>query len=223
MSSMRTRTLATDYDGTLAENGLVAAETIAALERLKASGRRLVVVTGRQAADLVAAFPRVDLADRVVAENGATLYRPGTGGEVRLTRPVDERLVAALREQRVEPLSVGRCVVATSEANAATVVDAAKRLGLELEVGLNKGAAMALPHGVDKGTGLAAALDDLGLSPEETVGVGDAENDVAFLRLCGRSAAVANALATVQEGVDLELAAEDGAGVRELVELVLRS
>ena len=45
---MRFYCLATDYDGTIAHDGVVAATTIAALERLKASGRRLVLVTGRE-------------------------------------------------------------------------------------------------------------------------------------------------------------------------------
>ena len=45
----------------------------------------------------------------------------------------------------------------------------------------NKGAVMILPSGVNKATGLAAALEELGLSPHNVVGVGDAENDHAFL------------------------------------------
>jgi hydroxymethylpyrimidine pyrophosphatase-like HAD family hydrolase len=38
--------LATDYDGTLASQGMVDAATLAALERFKATGRRLILVTG---------------------------------------------------------------------------------------------------------------------------------------------------------------------------------
>jgi HAD superfamily hydrolase (TIGR01484 family) len=45
-------TVATDYDGTLAHHGRVDAATIAALQRLKASGRKLVMVTGRELPDL---------------------------------------------------------------------------------------------------------------------------------------------------------------------------
>ncbi len=50
---------------------------------------------------------------------------------------------------------------------------------------------MILPPGVNKAIGLAHALRDLGLSPHNVVGVGDAENDFSFLRHCGCSAAVA--------------------------------
>src|SRR5947209_13565074 len=81
---MRYLALATDYDGTLAADGRVAGDTVAALERLRATGRKLILVTGRELGDLVRVFPRVDLFGRVVAENGALLYRPGGGEEKRL-------------------------------------------------------------------------------------------------------------------------------------------
>jgi HAD superfamily hydrolase (TIGR01484 family) len=42
--------LATDYDGTLAKDGQVSEQTIAALERAMASGRKLLLVTGRMLA-----------------------------------------------------------------------------------------------------------------------------------------------------------------------------
>jgi uncharacterized protein YciI len=73
--------LATDYDATLASHGRVDEQTIAALERLKASGRRLLLVTGRELPDLKRVFDRLDLFDVVVAENGSLLYFPRTQEE----------------------------------------------------------------------------------------------------------------------------------------------
>ncbi len=40
--------LATDYDGTLAEDGVVAKTTLDALRLFKQSGRKLILVTGRE-------------------------------------------------------------------------------------------------------------------------------------------------------------------------------
>src|SRR5947207_1888179 len=73
--------LACDYDGTLAKDGVVSPQTIDALERLRASGRKLLLVTGRLLEDLQQAFPRLDLFAYVVAENGALLYNPGDSTE----------------------------------------------------------------------------------------------------------------------------------------------
>jgi hypothetical protein len=49
------------------------------------------------------------------------------------------------------------------------------------------------------------------------VGIGDAENDHAFLRACGCSAAVANALAAVKDTADFVTRGTRGAGVEELI------
>jgi hypothetical protein len=96
-----------------------------------------------------------------------------------------------------------------------------RELGLELEIIFNKGAVMVLPPGVNKASGLAAALAELGLSAHNTVGVGDAENDHAFLSLCEVSVAVANALPALKERCDAVTEGARGAGVVELVDWLL--
>ena len=76
---------------------------------------------------------------------------------------------------------------------------------------------MALPAGVSKATGLQIALQSMNMTAEQVVGVGDAENDLAFLRLCGLAVAVENALPEVRDGADLVIPEARGAGVRELI------
>ena len=55
---MRYLALCTDYDGTIAHHGRVDEPTIAALEGLRDSGRRLLLVTGRELDDLQTVFDR---------------------------------------------------------------------------------------------------------------------------------------------------------------------
>src|SRR5919206_4406026 len=81
---------------------------------------------------------------------------------------------------------------------------------------------MILPATVNKATGLAAALSELRLSAHNVVGVGDAENDHAFLDACDVSVAVANALPSVKERADHVTRAGWGDGVAELVEQILK-
>jgi hydroxymethylpyrimidine pyrophosphatase-like HAD family hydrolase len=215
---MRYRALASDYDGTLASAGVVDAPTLAALERLRASGRRLILVTGREIDDLCRVFPHLTLFDLVVAENGALLYWPATRAEQVLGERPPEAFITALQQRGVGPLSCGRVIVATWHPHETTVVEVIRDLGLELQVILNKEAVMVLPSGVNKATGLRVALDSLGLSPHNVVGVGDAENDQAFLGLCECAVAVANALSMVQECADWTTPHDHGAGVSELIE-----
>jgi HAD superfamily hydrolase (TIGR01484 family) len=219
---MRYLVLCTDYDGTLATDGRVLPETVSALERLLASGRRLVLVTGRELDDLQKVCPRLDLFEYVVAENGALLYEPSTGEETPLATRPPETFVALLRERGVGPISVGRVIVATWEPHESRVLATIRDLGLELQVIFNKGAVMILPAGVNKATGLASALEKMELSPHNAVGIGDAENDHALLALCECSAAVANALPTLKSAADIVTTADHGAGVVELIDELLR-
>jgi hydroxymethylpyrimidine pyrophosphatase-like HAD family hydrolase len=215
--------LACDFDGTIAWNGLVGEETLAALERVRNSGRKLILVTGRELDDLAEAFPRLDLFERVVAENGALLYRPASRETKCLTSSPSEDFVALLEQRGVAPISVGRGIVATWTPHEQTVLETIRDLGLEMQVIFNKGAVMVLPSGVNKASGLNAALGELGLSPHNVVGIGDAENDHAFLNLCECAVAVANALPKVKETADWVTQADHGAGVIELIDRLLAS
>lgn len=213
--------LACDYDGTLAKDGVVSSHTIDALERIRASGRKLFLVTGRVMEDLQRVFPRLDLFTTIVAENGALLYHPADASEHVLGEAPPEQFLEELRRLGVTPLATGRVIVATRHPYEATVVEIIGKLGLERQVIFNKGAVMVLPTGVNKGTGLAAALSELKISAHNVVGVGDAENDHSFLSLCECSVAVANALPALKGLADYTTRADHGAGVVELIEQML--
>ncbi len=151
---MRYLALACDYDGTLAKDGRVAAATLKALERLRESGRRLILVTGRELENLMSVFGEIGLFDIAVLENGALIYRPGDRSTKLLAEAPPEAFVELLRQRDVAPLSTGRAIVATWEPHETTVLEAIHEMGLEMQVIFNKGAVMALPSGVNKGTGL---------------------------------------------------------------------
>ena len=200
---MRYLALASDYDGTIAHDGVVDEQTIKALERLRQIGRKLILVTGRELPDLERVFARLDIFDFIVAENGALLYKPATR-EKRLLAPAPPAtFVENLKRRGVTDLSVGEAIVATWYPHQNAVLDSIRELGLDLQVIFNKDAVMILPSGINKMTGLTHALEELALSRHNVVGVGDAENDHAFLRCCECSVAVANAIPALKEKVDL--------------------
>ena len=219
---MHFEALAVDYDGTLAHHGIVEPATLAALERLKASNRRLLMVTGREIEDLSTVFSRLDLFDLIVGENGALLYEPPTKTFTSLHEPPPAAFAHELQLRGVSPLSVGHVIVATYEPNEAVVLDVIKTLGLELEIIFNKGSVMVLPSGVNKATGLKAALKRFTLSPGRTVGIGDAENDHAFLSFCGFGVAVSNALPSLKEHADYITTHANGQGVTELIDKLIQ-
>ena len=218
---MRYIALATDYDGTLAHDGRVDDETLHALDRLRLSGRKLILVTGRQLDDLQSVFPRFDIFDRIVAENGAVVYTPETREKQVLADPPPQPFIDLLKARGVEPLSVGDVIVATWRPHETTVIEAIRDLGLELHVVFNKGAVMVLPATVNKMTGLKAALKSMQISEHNVAAVGDAENDHAFLKWSEFSAAVANALPALKQTADFVTLGDHGAGVVELIDMIL--
>jgi len=218
---MKYRALACDYDGTLAHDGVVSPSTAAAVERFRESGRHLFMVTGRELPQLKEVCPILDRFEWVVAENGALLHRPADNTTELLCEPASAALVESLRKFQLNWLSVGQAVIATVEPNEILVLEEIKRLGLELQVIFNKGSVMVLPTGVNKATGLKALLKKAGVAADEVIGVGDAENDHAFLECCGVGVSVANALPMLKERADFVTQGARGDGVAELIDLIL--
>jgi hydroxymethylpyrimidine pyrophosphatase-like HAD family hydrolase len=213
---------AADYDGTLADNGVVDEATVAALERVRRSRRRSILVTGRQLEDLQQVFPRLDLFDRVIAENGAVLYRPADKKVELLAEPPPAAFIAALRARDVKPFAVGRVIVASWEPEQDAVLEAINDLGVELQIVFNKCAVMVLPAGINKASGLLTALRELAVSPINAVAIGDGENDLALLKACGCAVAVANAVPALRDAADWVTPSPRGAGAAELIDGLLR-
>jgi hydroxymethylpyrimidine pyrophosphatase-like HAD family hydrolase len=218
---MKFHVLAVDYDGCLADNGNVDAATVESLVRLRQSGRRLVLVTGRLLKPLLDAFPEVGLCDLVVAENGALLYNPDTREERQLAETPPREFEEKLVERGVPVSEVGRVIVVTRIPYETLALETILDMSLELQIIFNKGAVMMLPTGVNKASGLRAALKELGLSPHNAVGIGDAENDEAFLELCEARVAVDNALDALKKRTDLVTSGKASAGVAELIEKLI--
>ncbi|WP_167546851.1 HAD-IIB family hydrolase [Stieleria maiorica] len=218
---MQYHVLAADYDGTLARDGYVAESTVDSLRRLRETGRKLILVTGRRLEPVLELFPHVSLFDRIVAENGALLFDSSSGEETQLAEAPPAEFVHALRERGVSRLETGRCIVATWQPFETISLEVIHEFGLDLQIIFNKDAVMLLPSGVNKASGLAKALHQLGFSPHNVVAVGDAENDVAMMRSCSVAAAVDNALPSVKEMADIVLTKPRGAGVEELIERII--
>lgn len=218
---VRYRVLACDYDGTVASEGILAAETVEAIRELRDSGRRAVLVTGRILDELLDICDDVDVFDLCVLENGALIYNPATGRQRLLAPALPRRFIAALQAQGVTPLSVGRAICSTWDPYENVVVRTIHEMELDLQIIFNKHSVMVLPASVNKATGLDAALETIGETAEATVAVGDAENDLVMLGMAGCGVAVSNALASVKERADLVMRGRAGEGTRELIRQIV--
>ena len=215
--TMRYHALASSFDETIARGGTIDPATAAGLRRLVASGRQLVLLSRRTIGELHDSVPD-DLFVCVVTEYGGVLWRPATGERRLLAAPLPHPLIRALGERGIEPLAVGEVTLTVARDDAPALGQAIETEGLDLTVVDDKGVAIAVPPGVDKATGLAAALAELGLSFHNVAGIGDAESDASFLRRCECSIAVANAPAALADQVDLVTKGRAGKGVVEVVD-----
>jgi hydroxymethylpyrimidine pyrophosphatase-like HAD family hydrolase len=210
------KALACDYDGTLASHDRIGGEALAALERARGAGLRLVLATGRTFFELIRVCERLDLFDAVVAENGGVLYFPATGVMRDQAPPPPPRLLAAL-DARGVPFQVGRVIVATWRPEEPRVRDALAALGVGMELVYNRAALMLLPPGISKGTGVQQAIRALGLSFHDVLAFGDAENDLDFLAACGWAACPADGVPELKERADWVFPGDDGAGIARAI------
>ncbi len=215
---MRYLALACDYDGTLASNERLSGAVITALQRLRSTGRRCILATGRTLEDLKRSCPELELFSAVVLENGAVVYWPATRELVELCQPVPPALTEHLKRQGVTPLTVGRRILATWRPREEQVLRGISELNLELQIVFNRQAVMVLPSGVNKATGLGWALGRLGLSFHEVVGMGSGDNDHSFLQACECSVAVASAVGSLRAAVDFTTRSAAEAGAVELID-----
>lgn len=213
--------LVCDYDGTLATDGVVNPPTLKALQAVLASGRKLLLATGRQLPEVIEIFPQVSLFAWIIAENGAVVYETATRHSQVLAEPPPDEFLRLLEERGIEPISRGRVIVATTSNHAATLSTLIKSNHLAYEVILNKDSAMVLPTGVHKGSGLSWVLNRLGLNEKQVIVVGDGENDSDLFSVSGFRVAVANAVPELKSIADWVTPAAAGLGIVQLSNFLL--
>jgi hydroxymethylpyrimidine pyrophosphatase-like HAD family hydrolase len=182
--------VALDFDGTIAEHGVLHPAIPAAIARLREREIMVVLVTGRILDDLRAVAGDLRFVDAVVAENGAVLAFPTSGHTQVLGAAPSPTFLAELRRRGV-PAKHGMVVVEADVEFASTIQAVIREQHLALALIFNRDRVMVLPEANDKATGLRELLRLLQRSEHHAIGVGDAENDHALLATCAIGAAVA--------------------------------
>ena len=195
------RTIAVDYDGTVALDGHLSQTGAAALEEARQAGLLVVLVTGRIFDELARVAPGIsDRFDVIVAENGAVAVRHGQ--LLRLAEPVDDALIQELTRLGTG-VRRGQVIAAVSGSQHQLVEAAIERHGLDCQIVTNRSELMILPRGVSKASGLEYAIEALDRSPHTTLAIGDAENDLAMLMSCEIGAAVGGSVDVLRQHADV--------------------
>jgi len=212
--------IASDFDGTLAREGKVTAETWQMLHQAKLAGLALILVTGRNLDSFLPDGPFAEFCEAIVAENGAVVYFPRRDKIDLPFGQLDSKVIQRLEAYRI-PLERGMAIAATWLPHDETVLKVLRESGSGATLEYNRGAVMVLPPGATKGTGLQYALKELGYSTHNVVACGDAENDRSLFNVAELTAAVSNAHPNLKAAADLVLDQPNGAGVQTLITQLL--
>jgi len=216
--------LALDIDGTLTTRDDQIDPRV--FEVLPAWDAPIVVATGKSFPYPIALCHFLGIPEQVVAENGGVVC---ADGQVSFQGDRDraEQAAAAFRDRGGDlgwddADTTNRWreseLAARTDTDEALLREVADEFDLEV---VDTGYAYHLKTpGVEKGDGLAAVADILGIDTDAFVAVGDSENDVSLFETAGESYAVANADERAKAAADTVLAESYFDGTRSVLESV---
>ncbi len=214
--SVHLTVFACDFDGTLAEEGQVDDATWDALRAARMAGMMHILVTGRTLDSIIGSGPFRELFEAIVAENGAVVQLTRRNQVTLPFGALDARLLQQWHTMDL-PLEWGLAIAATVKPHDEALLRTLRTSRACATVVYNRNAAMFLPPGATKGSGLLYALEELGYSAHNVLACGDAENDRSLFEVAELGVAVANATPDLRSAADVVLAEPAGAGVRKLL------
>lgn len=219
-----------DYDGTLSSDGSLSRRMVEALTRWRATGRTVVLDTGRTLPHLygqggIHRRRDIELFDRVVAENGAILWDPQTDRVTVLGAPPSPEVTRRLHDAGITGIVLGWASIHIPLAAAPVATRVLAGVRTDVHTVTAPEHLIVLRRGVDKVSGMRAALADMNRPRSHSIAVGDGANDLTLLNRavsgCGLTVAVANAIRPAREVADITTGGAACDGVIELIDSVL--
>lgn len=225
------RAIAVDIDGTITDyNKILHLEAIEALRRLEDAGIPVILATGNVRAITYGLSRFIGASGPMVCENGGVVWHPSwdepivraDGARAKkcaqdMAKHIDidpEGITTnAWRESewclfKHEDLDAVNDWVSNSEYSDLAVV----KTGFAIH--------LMEPH-LSKGEGLKVALQNMGLSPDDILAVGDAPNDIPMFELVGHSVAVGGCFNSLAEVASVVSPYPHGDTFKPLVDAIL--
>ena len=221
------RAFAVDIDGTLTENGggAIHLGALAKLRHLEKLGYNVIYVTGRSSIEayVLAVF------------GGTTRIAVGENGGAITIAPQEHKLLASkqkcvagyeLLRKNIDGVEIKPVFPRMTEVVMQRTFDLeqGQRIldenHLDLYLSDSKYAYHINEKGMDKGTGLKAALQLLKLDPTQAIAIGDSETDIPLFDECGYSIALGHAEEGVKARAKQVVRGREGSGLVEAIDLV---
>lgn len=221
------KAFAVDIDGTLTENGggAIHLAALAKLRHLEKLGYHVIYVSGRSSIEayVLAVF------------GGTTKIAVGENGGAITIAPQEHRLLASkekcmqgynLLKKSLDGVEIKPVFPRMTEVVMQRTFDLTQgqkileENNLELYLSDSKYAYHINEKGMNKATGLKAALQMLKLGPEQTVAIGDSDTDIPMFDACGYSIALGHAEENVKTSAKQVVKGREGTGLVEAIDLV---
>lgn len=211
-----------DYDRTLTNNFLeISKEGVESLRLARKHGIMTIVVSGRVTDFLTKLNKKYDIADILVAENGAVLFFQKDSKKI-FTSNSDLNLRTLLHNADF-PIEFGEVIASTKVEYEKKLLKIIETKKINVKLIRNVDSIMLLPPDVDKGTGLLKALKILEINKRNLAVIGDGENDMEMFSIAGTRVAVANAVDVLKRNADIICKNSYGAGVAEFIDMALKN
>jgi hydroxymethylpyrimidine pyrophosphatase-like HAD family hydrolase len=203
------------------------------LARADATQPAVTLCTGRPAPYLEVMLQAIDAHLPGIFENGAGLYVPETYrflphpdiSDITTMQRVQQRLAETLVKSGLAYFQPGKIYTltlfatdpaATGKLAEATAV-ALGSLAEAVELVYSFSCLNILPREIHKGKGITFLADQVGIAPENMLGVGDSDVDLPFLQTVGYAAAPSNANTAVKQLAHYISPYPTSAGVRDIL------
>ena len=185
---------------------------------MSAAGIRIIIVSGRGLPFMLNMSARFSRVDALVAENGAVIVN---GGHVEKLSEIKGKRIAEMLKERHVHFVRGQVISYIQKGYMREAEEAVSTMGGIAKIVRNLDSGMVLPDDVDKDVGLLHALRGLGIRPDETLVVGDGENDLSLYRGPFIKAALTNSVDEIKRLADFNAGEAGGRGVSSLIDRIL--
>jgi sucrose-phosphate phosphatase subfamily len=188
------------------------------LQELKDTGKDLFLATGRKihyVKKLCRQFK--DVWRCVIAENGAVIYFPSTTKTITLNTVPMQKVKKIVKELQLPGSSVGKVIASIRASDEEAVKTRLGKYAEKVDFSRNVDEIMIVPAGVDKGLGVRLAMKYLNVNIDNTLVIGDAENDIPMFMNPGFKIALANAHSKLKRFANCVTERPSVEGVREVL------
>ncbi len=163
------------------------------IKEMKSLNKDFFLATGRSVKYVKGLCKKFKIWRAIIAENGAVIYFPSTKKTITINTEYMKKAKKIIRAMNIEGVTIGKVIASINEKDEEKVMLVLKEMEDHLTFEKNADEIMITPKGVEKGLGVRIAMQYLNIDLDDTMVIGDGENDVSMFLNPGFKIALANA------------------------------